>query len=97
MPMRFTVSVAVEGVFLAAALALFGSGTATAAPTATEAEAFVAKAETDLAADSGGHVELPEADDLKSLAVALEIERMIREGRGEIAWPKDLPWSVPSA
>jgi predicted dehydrogenase len=49
------------------------------------------------AADGGGHVELPEADDLKSLAVALEIERMIREGRGEIAWPKDLPWSVPSA
>jgi hypothetical protein len=49
------------------------------------------------AADSGGHVELPEADDLKSLAVALEIERMIREGRGEVAWPKDLPWSVPSA
>ena len=42
-------------------------------------------------------MELPEADDLKSLAVALEIERMIREGRGEIAWPKDLPWSVPSA
>jgi len=49
------------------------------------------------AADSGGPVELPEADDLKSLAVALEIERMIREGRGEVAWPKDLPWSVPSA
>jgi predicted dehydrogenase len=49
------------------------------------------------AADEGEHVELPEADDLKSLAVALEIERMIREGRGEIAWPKDLPWSVSSA
>jgi hypothetical protein len=49
------------------------------------------------AADSGGPVELPEADDLRSLAVALEIERMIREGRGEVAWPKDLPWSVPSA
>src|SRR5882724_3117861 len=49
------------------------------------------------AADSSGPVELPEADDLRSLAVALEIERMIREGRGEVAWPKDLPWSVPSA
>jgi len=42
-------------------------------------------------------VELPEADDLRSLAVALEIERMIREGRGETAWPEDLPWSVRSA
>jgi hypothetical protein len=42
-------------------------------------------------------VELPEADDLRSLAVALEIERMIREGRGEVAWPKDLPWSARSA
>ena len=49
------------------------------------------------AADSGGPVELPEADDLRSLAVALEIERMIREGRGETAWPEDLPWSVRSA
>ena len=35
--------------------------------------------------------------DLSPLAVALGIERMIREGRGEIAWSKDLPWSVPSA
>jgi predicted dehydrogenase len=43
-----------------------------------------------------GQVELPEAEDLRSLAVALEIERMIREGRGETAWPGDLPWSVPS-
>jgi hypothetical protein len=49
------------------------------------------------AADSSGPVELPEADDLRSLAVALEIERMIREGRGETAWPEDLPWSVRSA
>src|SRR6266851_3247445 len=49
------------------------------------------------AADSRGPVELPEADDLRSLAVALEIERMIREGRGETAWPEDLPWSVRSA
>ena len=49
------------------------------------------------AADSTGQADLPEADDLRSLAVALEIERMIREGRGETAWPEDLPWSVPSA
>jgi predicted dehydrogenase len=48
------------------------------------------------AARATGQVELPETEDLRSLAVALEIERMIREGRGEIAWPKDLPWSVAS-
>ncbi len=48
------------------------------------------------AIDGGGAVELAEADDLRSLAVALEIERMIREGRGETAWPEDLPWSVRS-
>jgi predicted dehydrogenase len=44
-----------------------------------------------------GSVELTEADDLRSLGVALEIERMIREGHGEVIWPQDLPWSVPSA
>jgi len=49
------------------------------------------------ASQASGQVDLPEADDLRSLAVALEIERMIREGRGETAWPEDLPWSVPSA
>jgi len=48
------------------------------------------------AARATGQVELPETEDLRSLAVALEIERMIREGRGEIAWPKDLPWSAAS-
>ena len=48
------------------------------------------------AAEAGGPVELAEADDLRSLAVALEIERMIREGRGETAWLEDLPWSVRS-
>lgn len=48
------------------------------------------------AAQTTGRAELPEADDLRSLGVALEIERMIREGRGEIAWPEDLPWSVAS-
>jgi predicted dehydrogenase len=44
-----------------------------------------------------GTVELAESDDLRSLAVALEIERMIREGHGEVAWPQDLPWSARSA
>ena len=48
------------------------------------------------AATATGQVELPETEDLRSLAVALEIERMIREGRGEVAWPKDLPWSAAS-
>jgi predicted dehydrogenase len=48
------------------------------------------------AAKATGQVELPETEDLRSLAVALEIERMIREGRGEVAWPKDLPWSAAS-
>jgi predicted dehydrogenase len=47
-------------------------------------------------AQATGQVELPEAEDLRSLAVSLEIERMIREGRGETAWSGDLPWSVPS-
>ncbi len=48
-------------------------------------------------ARAGEPVELAESEDLRSLAVALEIERMIREGRGETAWPEDLPWSVRSA
>ena len=48
------------------------------------------------AAQATGQVELPEAEDLRSLAVSLEIERMIREGRGETAWSGDLPWSVRS-
>jgi predicted dehydrogenase len=48
------------------------------------------------AAQATGVVELPETEDLRSLAVALEIERMIREGRGETAWPEDLPWSAAS-
>jgi predicted dehydrogenase len=48
------------------------------------------------ARDSGA-VDLAESDDLRSLAVALEIERMIREGQGEVAWPQDLPWSARSA
>ncbi len=43
-----------------------------------------------------GTLDLPESDDLRSLGVALEIERMIREGQGEVAWPQDVPWSAPS-
>lgn len=34
-----------------------------------------------------GRVDLGETEDLRSLAVALEIERMIREGRSETTWP----------
>ncbi|MBI2524925.1 MAG: Gfo/Idh/MocA family oxidoreductase [Candidatus Rokubacteria bacterium] len=49
------------------------------------------------AAQATGRAELAEAEDLRSLAVALEVERMIREGRGETAWPEDLPWSAASA
>ena len=48
------------------------------------------------ALETTGQLELPEEEDLRSLAVSLEIERMIREGRGETAWPEDLPWSVHS-
>ncbi|MBI3629087.1 MAG: Gfo/Idh/MocA family oxidoreductase [Candidatus Rokubacteria bacterium] len=44
-----------------------------------------------------GTVELPESDDLRSLAMALEIERMIRDGQGELTWPQDCPWSARSA
>jgi predicted dehydrogenase len=42
---------------------------------------------------AGGAVGLPEAEDLRSLALALEIERMIREGRSEAPWSDDRPWS----
>jgi predicted dehydrogenase len=47
-------------------------------------------------AQATGQVELPEVEDLRSLAVSLEIERMIREGRVETAWSGDRPWSVRS-
>ena len=46
---------------------------------------------------AGEPLELPEGENLRSLAVALEIERMIHEGRREVVWPKDLPWSARSA
>jgi DNA-binding transcriptional regulator YdaS (Cro superfamily) len=42
-------------------------------------------------------VPLAEADDLRSLAMALQIERMIRDGVAEEAVPPDLPWSRRSA
>jgi peptidyl-dipeptidase A len=48
--MRFTISVTAAGVSFIA-LGLFASAPVAAAPTAAEAEAFVAKAEADLAAD----------------------------------------------
>jgi predicted dehydrogenase len=47
-------------------------------------------------AAAGEPVVLAEAEDLRSLAMVLEIERMIRDGRGEATWPQDLPWSTPS-
>ena len=46
---------------------------------------------------SGQPVEWAELDDLRSLAMALEIERMIRDGRWETALPPDWPWSGRSA
>jgi len=38
-----------------------------------------------------------EADDLRSLAAALAIERMIRDGVASEMWPQEPPWSAPSA
>lgn len=45
---------------------------------------------------AGEPVEFDETDDLRSLAMALEIERMIRDGHGEVHLPPDWPWSAPS-
>jgi predicted dehydrogenase len=42
---------------------------------------------------AGHTVELAEVEDLRSLAMALEIERMIRDGRCETVWREDGPWS----
>ena len=42
---------------------------------------------------AGDKVQLNLAEDLTSLAMALQIERMIRDGIAEIEWPKELPWS----
>ena len=38
-------------------------------------------------AQVSGTIELLEQDDVRSLAVALEIERMIEEGRPHLDWP----------
>lgn len=40
---------------------------------------------------------LAEAEDLRSLAMALEIERLIHDGRGETAFVGEFPWSDRSA
>ena len=45
---------------------------------------------------AGEDVPLAEADDLRSLAMALQIERMIRDGRAETVLPEDMPWSARS-
>jgi len=47
-------------------------------------------------ARTGEAMVLAEAEDLRSLAMALEIERMIRDGRPE-ADANNLPWSGHSA
>jgi predicted dehydrogenase len=46
---------------------------------------------------AGEDVPQAEADDLRSLAMALQIERMIRDGVAEEAVPPDLSWSRRSA
>jgi predicted dehydrogenase len=48
-------------------------------------------------ARAGGGVVLAETEDLRSLAMALEIESMIRDGRCEAAYSNHLPWSAHSA
>jgi predicted dehydrogenase len=45
---------------------------------------------------AGERVELAAVDDLRSLALALEIERMIRDGRGESVLPARFPWGERS-
>jgi predicted dehydrogenase len=46
---------------------------------------------------AGEKVVLAETEDVRSLAMALEIERMIRDGRCEAAYSTDPPWSAHSA
>jgi len=48
-------------------------------------------------ARKGEPIVLAEAEDIRSLAMALEIERMIRDGRPEAAYSNSLPWSGHSA
>ena len=45
---------------------------------------------------AGGTVTLAETEDLRSLAMVLEIERLIRDGGGETALVDRFPWSAPS-
>jgi predicted dehydrogenase len=45
---------------------------------------------------AGEPLVLAEADDLRSLAMALAIERMVRDGVTSEVWPQEPPWSVPS-
>jgi predicted dehydrogenase len=48
-------------------------------------------------ARAGDGVVLSETEDLRSLAMALDIEQMIREGRSEAAYSNHRPWSARSA
>lgn len=48
-------------------------------------------------ARAGGAVQLAEAEDLRSLALSLEIDAMIRDGRGETTLRPDFPWGARSA
>jgi len=48
-------------------------------------------------ARAGERIVLAETEDLRSLAMALEIERMIRDGRCEAAYSNNPPWSAHSA
>jgi predicted dehydrogenase len=48
-------------------------------------------------ARAGGSVELPEVEDVRSLAMTLEIERLIRDGRAEVTLAPDFPWGARSA
>ena len=52
---------------------------------------------TTRALGAGAPLPLSEEDDLRSLAVALSIERMIRDGVASETWPQEPPWSAPSA
>jgi predicted dehydrogenase len=46
---------------------------------------------------AGEPIALAETEDVRSLAMVLEIERMIREGRAESEWTEAFPWSARSA
>jgi hypothetical protein len=46
---------------------------------------------------AGEPLVLAESEDIRSLAMALEIERMIRDGRSETAYAANPPWSGRSA